>query len=89
MGSKHPPGRSMPNAAFLALRSELLLATTMMSCEQTLDLADLLHTAIRMRKPGRPLQNLDHLFREEATSARGVELRVLNLDAYRPDGDEA
>jgi hypothetical protein len=84
MGSHRPPARSMPNAAYLALRSELLLATTKMSCEQTLELADLLHTAIRMRKPGRPLKNIDHLFLGEVSACRGAELRVIGRD-----GDEA
>ena len=40
----------MPPGAFIALRQELFKATTLMSCAQTLDLADLLHTVIRSRK---------------------------------------
>lgn len=73
MGSMTPPDRKMADASFLALRSELLLASTVMSAEQTLDLADLLRTAIRMRKPGRPLQNVDTLFREAAVFQRPLD----------------
>lgn len=52
----------MAEAEFLALRAELLRASTLMSCAQTLELADLMHTVIRMRKPCRGLRNLDDLF---------------------------
>lgn len=48
---RHDTTRSeMPDEAFLALRGELLKATALMSCAQTLDLADVLHTVIRARK---------------------------------------
>lgn len=80
MGSQSPPVRMMPDAAYLALRSELLLATTKMSCDQALELADLLHTAIRMRKPGRPLKNVDHLFLDAANACRAPELRIIGDD---------
>lgn len=80
MGSRNPSARLMPDAAYLALRSELLLATTKMSCDQALELADLLHTAIRMRKPGRPLKNIDHLFLDVANAWRGPELRIIGDD---------
>ncbi|MDQ8027412.1 hypothetical protein [Brevundimonas sp. GCM10030266] len=54
--------QSMPETQFTALRAELLRVSGKMSCTQALDLADLLHTVIRMRKPHRPLQNLEALF---------------------------
>lgn len=76
----------MPKAAFLALRSELLLAATHMSCEQALDLADLLHTSIRMRKPGRPLRNIDSLFREEAIHAYPAAPRLTVHDGGAEEG---
>ncbi|RYG19975.1 MAG: hypothetical protein EON96_01920 [Caulobacteraceae bacterium] len=61
--------QSMPEAEFVTLRTELLRLSSHMSCSQTLDLADLLHTVIRMRKPHRPLQNLDALFCAETHNA--------------------
>lgn len=60
--------RVLPETQFLALRRELLRVSTLMSCDQALDLADLLHTVIRMRKPCRPLHDLDRLFLDEARS---------------------
>jgi hypothetical protein len=56
----------MAEDEFLALRAELLRASTKMSCSQTLELADVLHTVIRLRKPCRRLRNLDDLFLDEA-----------------------
>lgn len=47
---------------FTEVRSALLKLSSQMSCSQALDLADLLHTVIRMRRPQRPLQNLNALF---------------------------
>jgi hypothetical protein len=54
--------KTMPEEDFMALRQTLLTAAAGMSCPQVLALADLMHTMIRMRKPHRPLRNLDALF---------------------------
>lgn len=50
MGRRDTTRTEMPEEAFLALRGELLRATALLSCAQTLDLADVLHTVIRARK---------------------------------------
>ncbi|MFJ6023520.1 hypothetical protein ACIQC9_02815 [Brevundimonas sp. NPDC092305] len=60
--------RIMPDKDYLDLRDSLLKASSQMSCRQALDLADLLHTVIRMRKPHRPLRNLEALFVGEPVS---------------------
>ena len=52
----------LPDDQFTEVRSALLKVSSRMSCSQALDLADLLHTVIRMRRPQRPLQNLEALF---------------------------
>ena len=60
--------QSLPDDEFIEVRSALLKVSSRMSCSQALELADLLHTVIRMRRPRRPLQNLEALFCDE----RGV-----------------
>lgn len=62
MASATKTDEPMAEVEFLALRAELLRASTLMSCSQTLELADLMHTVIRLRKPCRRLRNLDDLF---------------------------
>lgn len=62
------PEKDMPEEDYLALRAELLRAATQMSGIQTLELADLLHTVIRLRKPSRGLKNLDDLLMGEVRS---------------------
>jgi|GEM_PF-3130748 len=57
------PDIPMSEPEFQALREAILAASTRMSCHQALDLADLLHTVIRMRRPARKLRNLGDLFR--------------------------
>ena len=54
--------QTLSDDQFIEIRSALLKVSSRMSCSQALDLADLLHTVIRMRRPQRPLQNLDALF---------------------------
>lgn len=61
--------QTMPDDQFLEVRETLLNVSSRMSCSQALDLADLLHTVIRMRKPHRPLQNLESLFCTEAKAS--------------------
>ncbi|RZI59936.1 MAG: hypothetical protein EOP94_02265 [Zymomonas sp.] len=68
MASRPTSEQSMPEPAYLALRAEILRASALMSCGQALELADLLHTVIRMRKPCRRLRNLEDLFLGEARS---------------------
>jgi len=57
------PDSPMSEPEFRALREAILAASTRLSCHQALDLADLLHTVIRMRRPARKLRNLSDLFR--------------------------
>ena len=64
------PDRPMADRSFSELRTELLNTSTKLSCHQLLDLADLFHTVIRMRKPHRPLKNVHALFRQGASSSR-------------------
>lgn len=68
MGRADPKTSEMASEAFLALREELLAATALMSCAQTLDLADLLHGVIRSRKSN------DLPRRSEGKSFRGEEV---------------
>ncbi|RYG20842.1 MAG: hypothetical protein EON96_00025 [Caulobacteraceae bacterium] len=42
---------NLSEADFVSLRTALLALSPQMSCPQILDLADLLHTSIRSRKP--------------------------------------
>jgi len=63
MGRSDIPETPMAEAEFQALREAILGASTRMSCHQALDLADLLHMVIRMRRPARKLRNLGDLFR--------------------------
>lgn len=58
------PDKPMAQQSFAALRAELLKTSTQLSCHQLLDLADLFHTVIRLRKPHRPLKNVHELFCE-------------------------
>ena len=62
MANKTETDQLMPEPEFLAVRAEFLRASTKMSCAQALELADLLHTVIRLRNPCRRLRNLDDLF---------------------------
>lgn len=54
--------QTLSDDQFTEVRSALLKVSSRMSCSQALDLADLLHTVIRMRRSQRPLQNLEALF---------------------------
>jgi len=63
MGRSDIPDTPMSEPEFQALREAILGASTRMSCHQALDLADLLHMVIRMRRPARKLRNLGDLFR--------------------------
>lgn len=58
--------QSLSDDQFTEVRSALLKVSSQMSRSQALDLADLLHTVIRMRRPQRPLQNLEALFCSES-----------------------
>lgn len=48
------PGTS--EAAYEALKAEIMRAATEMSCAQVIDLADALHCVLRLRRPGRPVR---------------------------------
>ena len=43
-------------AAYEALKAEVMRAASGLSCEQVMDLADALHCVLRLRRPGRPVR---------------------------------
>lgn len=43
------------DAAYEALKAEIMRAAGELSCEQVMDLADALHCIMRLRRPGRPV----------------------------------
>lgn len=54
-GGVADPG--LTEADFVSLRRALLTLSPQMSCPQILELADLLHTVIRSRKPPGPVRS--------------------------------
>jgi hypothetical protein len=62
-------GQGLPDHHFEAVRLEILRASQRMSCHQALDLADLLHAVIRMRKRRQPLVNVHRLIADEVADA--------------------
>lgn len=53
------PGSGLRASDFAALRTEILRTGVKLSDEQLLDLADGLHSLIRLRRPGRPIRRHD------------------------------
>jgi hypothetical protein len=49
------PGTS--EAAYEALKAEIMRAAVEMSCAQVMDLTDSLHCVLRLRRPGRPVHS--------------------------------
>ena len=47
--------RALPPPAYAALKTEVVRAAVELSDEQLLDLADALHSLMRLRRPGRPI----------------------------------
>ena len=54
-----PPGSGLHPRHFAALRTEIVRTGAVLSDEQLLDLADALHSMIRLRRPGRPIRRHD------------------------------
>lgn len=48
---------ALSHAAFNALKTEVVRASGGMSGQQLLDLADCLHSILRLRRPGRPVRD--------------------------------
>jgi len=53
----HAPPRGLPAETYCALRAEVLRAAVELTDAQLLDLADLLHGMLRLRRPGRPISD--------------------------------
>ncbi len=47
--------RELPTPAYAALKTEVVRAAVELSDEQLMDLADALHSVMRLRRPGRPI----------------------------------
>ena len=60
-----PPGSGLHPSHFAALRTEILRTSARLSDEQLLDLADALHSLIRLRRPGRPIRSPDAWVEDE------------------------
>jgi len=52
------PGGLHPER-YRALRAEIVKSSAILTDEQLLDLADVLHSLIRLRRPGRPIRRTD------------------------------
>jgi hypothetical protein len=53
------PVRELPTPTYAALKGEVLRAAVELSDEQLMDLADSLHSLMRLRRPGRPIGRTD------------------------------
>lgn len=72
------PGAS--EAAYEALKLEIMRAARELSCAQVMDLADSLHCVLRLRRPGRPVH---------ADGWRGAEAKCFDsepADEPHPNG---
>ena len=47
--------RELPTPTYAALKTEVVRAAVELSDEQLMDLADALHSVMRLRRPGRPI----------------------------------
>jgi len=47
--------RELPAPAYAALKTEVVRAAVELSDDQLMDLADALHSLMRLRRPGRPI----------------------------------
>ncbi len=47
--------RALPPPAYAALKAEVVRAAVELSDDQLMDLADALHSLMRLRRPGRPI----------------------------------
>ncbi len=50
-----PAHRELPPAAYATLKTEVVRAAVELSDAQLMDLADSLHSLMRLRRPGRPI----------------------------------
>ena len=54
-----PCGPGLEPARYAALRAEVVRTAAVLTDKQLLDLADALHSVIRLRRPGRPIRRAD------------------------------
>lgn len=75
-------------AAYEALKAEVMRAAASLSCEQVMDLADALHCVLRLRRPGRPVHCDGWRNAEERRFGEAVEedpvLQAKALELRRP-----
>ena len=54
-----PAHRELPPPTYAALKTEVVRAAVELSDDQLMDLADALHSLMRLRRPGRPIGRPD------------------------------
>jgi hypothetical protein len=63
-----PPESGLHPRHYAALRAEVVRTGAILTDEQLLDLADALHSLIRLRRPGRPIRRPDAWVEDEPRS---------------------